>query len=121
MFAGQGDILLAGLTAGGAGAISGLANVYPRTLRRIHALHVAGDAEGAAGLQRVAARGERLGLNGGVPATKYAAALTTACAAGVRDAEARLRPRRPYAELSEGQKEEVRRTMEEMVAVEETL
>jgi hypothetical protein len=47
----------------------------------------------------------------GIASTKYAASIATAPRAGVKQASALLRPRRPYIEPSEDVKSQIRKTV----------
>lgn len=119
-FGGQSDFLIGGLSVGSAGCIAAFANVFPRTLKKIYDLYVAGQVEEAMKLHRVAAIAESFS-KAGIANTKYAVSLTSARWAGIQGAEEKLRPRRPYEELSEGVKKEIRGKVVEMVGIEESL
>lgn len=121
VFGGQADFLLAGLSVGSAGAITGFGNVAPKTLKRIYDLFSAGKFAEAVKIQRVSAFAEVIGKPG--PAgTKYAVSLTTAKEAGVQgELEEMLRPRRPYEALSAEQKRVVREKIGATVEIERSL
>ncbi|KAK2812737.1 hypothetical protein FQN50_001066 [Emmonsiellopsis sp. PD_5] len=117
VFGGQSDFLIGGLSVGSAGCIAAFANVFPKTISRIYELYKKGEVEEALRLHRIAALAESP-CKAGIASTKYAAAIFSAKAAGIEDAEELLKPRRPYEAPAEGVKENVRRVMEEMGRVE---
>lgn len=120
VFGGQSDFLIGGLSVGSAGCISAFANVFPKTAARIYELYVSGRGEEALVLQRKAALAETP-CKSGIALTKYAAAVFSAAAAGIEDAEEKLKPRRPYEEPDEGGKKMVRELMGGMVEIEKAL
>ncbi|KAL8680090.1 MAG: hypothetical protein Q9186_003674 [Xanthomendoza sp. 1 TL-2023] len=69
-FTGLGQQLLPVLTVGGAGAIDGLAAIFPRTLVRLYGLITSGEIEEARRLQEIVARGEGLVVGYGVVGAK---------------------------------------------------
>lgn len=119
-FGGQSDFLVGGLSSGSAGCIAAFANVFPRTLVRIYELYRAGAFAEALALHQKAALAEQP-CKSGIAATKYAAAINTARAAGIQDAETKLRPRHPYTEPSEATKKDVVAQMAELAKIEESL
>lgn len=120
VFGGQSDFLLAGLAVGSAGAISGFANVCPKTMRKCYELWVGGKQAEALKMQRTAAFAEVIGKSG-IANTKYGASLYSARQAGIEGSEEKLRPRRPYEPLSDAQKKSVYATIEETMKIEESL
>ncbi|KAI3328191.1 hypothetical protein F4824DRAFT_429766 [Ustulina deusta] len=119
-FGGQSDFLIGGLSVGSAGCIAAFANVFPRSIVQIYKLYKEGKYEDALALHRKAALAEQP-CKSGIAATKYAAAINTARAAGIEGAEEKLRPRRPYTEPSEAAKQNVVAEMAEMARIEEGL
>ncbi|KAK5110274.1 hypothetical protein LTR62_006127 [Meristemomyces frigidus] len=120
IYGGQSDFLLGGLSVGSAGCIAAFANVFPKTIKRVYDLYHSGDHAEALRIHRIAALAESLSKSG-IANTKFAAALTSAKAAGVEDAEEKLRPRRPYEGVDEATKKDIRRLMEEMIKIEDSL
>ncbi|PGH27642.1 hypothetical protein AJ80_00655 [Polytolypa hystricis UAMH7299] len=120
VFGGQSDFLIGGLSVGSAGCIAAFANVFPKTISRIYELYRMGKGEEALELHRKAALAESP-CKAGIASTKYAAAIFSAKAAGIEDAEEKLRPRRPYEPPSEAAKENVRKVMAEVAAIEAAL
>ncbi|KAH6657195.1 hypothetical protein BKA67DRAFT_554540 [Truncatella angustata] len=119
-FGGQSDFLLGGLASGSAGCICAFGNVFPRTVVRIYELWKNGDLEAARELQGKQALAEQA-IKAGIAVTKYAASVFTAPKAGIEDAESKFRPRRPYEEPGQAVKEKLRKTMEEVAGLEESL
>ena len=120
VFGGQSDFLISGMAVGSAGAISGFANVCPKTVKRVYDLYVQGKTAEALKMHQTAAFAEVIGKSG-IANTKYGASLTSAKAAGIQGAEEKLRPRRPYEALSEAQKADVRGIIADTVKIEESL
>ncbi|KAK3675385.1 hypothetical protein LTR78_004895 [Recurvomyces mirabilis] len=120
IFGGQSDFLLGGMAVGSAGCIAAFANVFPKTIRRIYDLYTQGKHDEALKIHRVAAMAESLSKSG-IANTKYAAALTSARAAGIGDAETKLQPRHPYEAPSDATKMEIKQKMEEMIKIEDSL
>ena len=110
VFGGQADFLLGGLAVGSAGCIAAFANVFPKSVARIFALWSAGREKEALVLQRALSLAESP-TKAGTANTKFAAAVTTAPRAGIRDARPLLRPRRPYEEPDSDSKQRIMDTM----------
>lgn len=119
-FGGQSDFLIGGLASGSAGCIAAFANVFPRTISHIYRLWKQGNTDEALRLHQIAAGAESV-TKAGIANTKYAVSLTSARWAGIEGAEEKLRPRRPYEEPEEKVKGEIRRRIEEMIKIEESL
>ncbi|KAG5951612.1 hypothetical protein E4U53_002688 [Claviceps sorghi] len=120
IFGGQSDFLFGGLAAGSAGCIAAFANVFPKLTAEIYRLYRAGELDDAMRLQRVAALAESPCKNG-IASTKYAAACHSADLAGIKDAEARFRPRHPYEEPSQEAKLAIKDVMSEARVLEKKL
>jgi 4-hydroxy-2-oxoglutarate aldolase len=117
IFGGQSDFMIGGLAVGSAGCIAAFANVFPRSLSKIYTLHKAGKLDEALSLHQKAALAESP-CKSGIAATKYAAAIYTAKAAGIKDAEEKLLPRRPYEAPSKAAMANVQEAMKEMSSIE---
>ncbi len=107
-FTGLGQQLLPVLMVGGAGAIDGLAAIFPRTVVRLYDLIKDGKWEEARQLQEVVARGEGLVVGHGVVGAKE----------GIRrvlgwDSECRLPLRKGMSDEAWGQWEGVVSELEE--------
>ncbi|KAG6009487.1 hypothetical protein E4U54_008549 [Claviceps lovelessii] len=120
IFGGQSDFLIGGLAAGSAGCIAAFANVFPKLTAEIYRLYQEGELDRAMRLQRVAALAESP-CKSGIASTKYAAAYHSAKLAGIKDAEARFRPRHPYEEPTSGAKMVIRDVMNEASELERKL
>jgi dihydrodipicolinate synthase/N-acetylneuraminate lyase len=120
VFGGQSDFIIGGLSSGSSGCIAAFANVFPKTISRIYALVQQGKTDEALILHQKAALAEQP-IKAGIAATKYAAAVHSATYAGIRDAPAKLRPRRPYLEPTNAIKERVKTTMAEVAKIEQSL
>jgi 4-hydroxy-2-oxoglutarate aldolase len=116
-FGGQSDFLIGGLAVGSAGCVAAFSNVFPKTISNIYNLYVNGKVEQALNLHRMAALAESP-VKAGIAATKYAVSQYSAVAAGIEDAEEKLRPRRPYLPVGEPVKENVKKVMEQLASME---
>lgn len=120
VFGGQSDFLIGGLASGSAGCIAAFANIFPKTIVKIYDLWMMGKHDHALALHRLAAQAEAP-TKAGIASTKYAASIFSAKRAGIANAEALLRPRRPYEEVTEGVKVKIRELMGPLSEVEDTL
>ncbi|GAB7353471.1 hypothetical protein MBLNU459_g3927t1 [Dothideomycetes sp. NU459] len=116
-YGGQSDFLIGGLASGSAGCIAAFANVFPKTLVKIYNLYKADKFEEAFELHQKAAQAESP-CKTGIAGTKYAAAIFSAKAAGIGEAEEKLAPRSPYAPPNQAVKKMVETAMEELNKVE---
>jgi 4-hydroxy-2-oxoglutarate aldolase len=120
VFGGQSDFIIGGLGSGSSGCIAAFANVFPKSISRIYTLVEEGRTDEALILHQKAALAEQP-IKAGIAATKYAAAVHSATYAGIKNAAAKLRPRRPYLEPSDAVKERVRKEMAEVAKIEQSL
>ncbi|KJR86871.1 uncharacterized protein SPSK_01848 [Sporothrix schenckii 1099-18] len=143
VYGGQADFLVGGLASGSGGCITAFGNVFPKTVVRIYEQWTGisakasatgapetkdartadareADRAAALALQHKAALAERP-CKSGIATTKYAASHFTAPLAGIQDAEAKLRPRRPYLEPSDAEKARCRELMADVAAIEKSL
>lgn len=119
-FGGQSDFLIGGLAAGSAGTIAGFGNVFPKTLVHIYDLYQQGKMQEAMELHKKAALAEQP-CKTGIASVKYAAALNTAKKAGIEGALEKLKPRRPYLEPSNAEKESIVAQTSVLLGIEESL
>ncbi|KAI1803620.1 aldolase [Daldinia bambusicola] len=119
-FGGQSDFLIGGLSVGSAGCIAAFGNVFPKTIVRIYKLYKEGKYQDALALHQKAALAEQP-CKAGIAATKYAAAIHTAKAAGIEGAVDKLKPRRPYIEPTDAAKKNIEAQMAEVASIESTL
>lgn len=94
MFSGQSDWLLPCLTGGGIGCVTGIGNVFPKSVSHLYSLWQQGNTEEARELQGRVALAESA-CKKGLAATKYGAFVFAGKAAGV-DSEEAFWPRKPY-------------------------
>ncbi|KAI5926866.1 aldolase [Camillea tinctor] len=120
VYGGQSDFLIGGLSVGSAGCIAAFANVFPKTIVQIYNLYKAGKFKEALELHQKAALAEQP-CKSGIAATKYAAAIHAAKAAGIENAAHLLKPRHPYLEPSEAAEKAVVQQMAEVSGIEQTL
>lgn len=120
VFGGQSDFLLGGMSVGSSGCIAAFANVFPKTISRIYGLWVEGKRDEAMKLHQKASLAEAP-CKAGIASTKYAAAIFSAKAAGIEDAQEKLRPRRPYEPPAEAVKKSIREVMAEVAEIEKNL
>ncbi|KAK9465761.1 Dihydrodipicolinate synthetase [Lipomyces arxii] len=71
VFAGQSDWLYPALAVGASGTITGVANLFPRTIVKLYYLYMSGKHEEALKLQREVAECEVAFAKGGISGTKY--------------------------------------------------
>ena len=116
-YGGQSDFLIGRLASGSAGCIAAFANIFPKTIVRIYQLCKSGRLEEAFALHQKAARAESP-CKAGIAGTKYAVAQFSAKAAGIEEAEEKLKPRSPYEPPSEMFKKTVKVAMEELNKIE---
>lgn len=119
-FGGQSDFLIGGLSVGSAGCIAAFGNVFPKVIVQIYKLFKEGKYQEALALHQKAALAEQP-CKAGIAATKYAAAIHTAKAAGIEGAVEKLKPRRPYIEPTDAAKKNIEAQMAELAAIECTL
>ncbi|KAJ5668878.1 hypothetical protein N7462_009948 [Penicillium macrosclerotiorum] len=120
IFGGQSDFLIGGLAAGSSGTIAGFANVFPKTIVQIYNFYQEGQYKEAMELHKKAALAEQP-CKTGIASVKYAAALNTAKAAGIEGALEKLKPRRPYVEPSEAEKNGIKSHFASLVDIEASL
>jgi len=94
--------------------------VMPKSIVKIYNLYQEGKVEEAMQLHQKAALTEQ-SIKSGIAATKYAASLHTAKAAGIANAEELLKPRSPYEAPSGAVKKMIKETTEVMGQIESSL
>ncbi|KAE9974099.1 hypothetical protein EG328_004031 [Venturia inaequalis] len=119
-FGGQSDFLIGGLASGSSGCICAFGNVMPKSIVKIYNLYQEGKVEEAMQLHQKAALAEQ-SIKSGIAATKYAASLHTAQAAGIANAEELLKPRTPYEPPSDAAKKMIKDTTEAIGQIEASL
>lgn len=119
-FGGQSDFLIGGLASGSSGCICAFGNVMPKTIVKIYELYQEGKFEEAMQLHKKAALAEQ-SIKSGIAATKYAASIHTAQAAGIVNAEEFLKPRAPYEAPSDAAKKMIQDTTRAMGQIKASL
>ncbi len=117
VFGGQSDFLIGGLSIGSAGCIAAFANIFPKSITRIYDLYTSGKTIEALDLHRIAAQAESP-CKAGIATTKYGAAIFSAKAAGIANAEDLLQPRSPYEPPSQAAKKTIREAMAQLNDIE---
>lgn len=119
-YAGQADFLVGGLAVGSAGCVSAFSNIFPKTISKIYDLYTGGKTREALDLHRKAALAETP-IKSGIASTKYAVSQYSAVAAGIDQAEEKLKPRKPYLPVGEAVKTNVRSKMDALSEIERSL
>jgi 4-hydroxy-2-oxoglutarate aldolase len=119
-YAGQADFLVGGLAVGSAGCVSAFSNIFPKVISRVYKLYTSGKTEEALDLHRKAALAETP-IKSGIASTKYAVSQYSAAAAGIENAEEKLKPRRPYLPVGDNVKANVKDRMGALAHIEGSL
>jgi dihydrodipicolinate synthase/N-acetylneuraminate lyase len=119
-FGGQSDFIIGGLAVGSAGCVAAFSNVFPKTTSKIYELYTSGKHQEALDLHRKAALAESP-VKAGIASTKYAVSQYSAVAAGIDNAEEKLKPRKPYLPVGDAVKQNVRKVMDGLSEIEKSL
>lgn len=119
VFAGQSDWLLPCLVAKGAGCVTGIGNVFPKSVCKLFSLWEEARVEEATQLQGLVAQAEKA-CKEGIAATKYGAGYFAGPPAGVLES-ASFWPRKPYKPLGEQKQKWVVNVMGVLAAYEKAL
>ncbi|RDW57671.1 hypothetical protein BP5796_12472 [Coleophoma crateriformis] len=119
VYGGSSDYLIPALIGGGSGCVTGIGNVYPKSVSKLYALYQEGKIAEAAKLQGLVAHAEKA-CKAGIAATKYGAAYFAGPVAGVND-KASFLPRKPYVPANETMQAWVVKTMAHLEKVEKEL
>jgi dihydrodipicolinate synthase/N-acetylneuraminate lyase len=119
-YAGQADFLVGGLAVGSAGCVSAFSNIFPKTISKIYDLYTSGKTREALDMHRKAALAETP-IKSEIASTKYAVSQYSAVAAGINQAEEKLKPRKPYLPVGEAVKTNVRSRMDALSEIERSL
>jgi dihydrodipicolinate synthase/N-acetylneuraminate lyase len=119
VYAGQSDWLVPCLSGSGAGCVTGVGNVFPKSVVRLFNLWQEGKVKEAMKLQGQVAQAEKA-CKEGISATKYGAAYFAGPAAGISDPE-RFYPRKPYKPLGKDKQTWVVNVMQHLVEYENSL
>ena len=94
MYGGSSDWLIPCLIGGGAGCVTGIGNVFPKSVAKLYALWTEGKVEEAVKLQGLVAQAEKACKEGIAP-TKFGASYFAGPKAGVLKRES-FYPRKPF-------------------------
>jgi dihydrodipicolinate synthase/N-acetylneuraminate lyase len=100
--------------------VSAFSNIFPKTISKIYDLYTGGKTREALDLHRKAALAETP-IKSGIASTKYAVSQYSAVAAGIDQAEEKLKPRKPYLPVGEAVKTNVRSRMDSLSEIERSL
>ncbi|KAL5363618.1 hypothetical protein BJX96DRAFT_167631 [Aspergillus floccosus] len=117
--AGSSDWLLPCLIGGGAGCVTGIGNVFPRSVAKLYSLWKEGKIEQARELQGLVAQAEKACKEGIAP-TKFAAGHFVGSKLGITDAQA-FWPRKPYKPSGKEIQEWVVSVMKHLAKMEDSL
>ncbi|OJJ48179.1 hypothetical protein ASPZODRAFT_112777 [Penicilliopsis zonata CBS 506.65] len=119
VYAGSSDWLIPCLSGGGVGCVTGIANVFPKSVARLYTLWKEGEFAEARKLQGLVAQAEKACKEGIAP-TKYASAYFAGPAAGIPDEKA-FWPRKPYKPSGTEKQQWVVKVMQHLVDLEKSL
>lgn len=120
VFSGQSDWLLPCLVAGGVGCVTGIGNVFPRSVVRLYALWQAGKFDEARQLQGKVALAEQA-CKKGLAATKFGAAHFVGKPLLGPSSAAAFHPRKPYKPASADLQQSTLATMRVLEELEQAL
>lgn len=119
VFSGQSDWLLPCLVSGGMGCVTGIGNVFPRSVVKLYSLWQEGKLDEARQLQGQVAQAESA-CKKGLAATKFGTAYFAGPAAGLEDQSLFL-PRKPYKLASKDLQASTILTMQILAKLESSL
>ncbi|KAJ5378656.1 hypothetical protein N7509_011775 [Penicillium cosmopolitanum] len=119
VYAGSSDWLLPCLIGSGSGCVTGIANVFPKSVSRLYALWNDGKIKEAQELQGLVAQAEKACKEGIAP-TKYAVGHFAGSAAGIADPKT-FWPRKPYLPVDGVKAAWVEKVMQHLVQIEQSL
>lgn len=119
VFSGQSDWLLPCLIGGGVGCVTGIGNVFPKSVARLYSLWQDGKIEEARELQGRVALAESA-CKKGLSATKYGTAYFAGPAAGLTD-QTLFYPRKPYKPAGKDLQKSTIEVMQHLAELESTL
>lgn len=119
VFSGQSDWLLPCLIGGGVGCVTGIGNVFPKSVAKLYSLWQEGKIEEAKELQGRVALAESA-CKKGLSATKYGTAYFAGPVVGLSD-ETLFYPRKPYKPAGEELKKSTIEVMQPLAKLENML
>ncbi|OJJ06017.1 hypothetical protein ASPVEDRAFT_140083 [Aspergillus versicolor CBS 583.65] len=119
VYAGSSDWLLPCLIGGGSGCVTGIGNVFPKSVAKLYSLWKEGKTQEATKLQGLVAQAEKACKEGIAP-TKFAAGYFAGPRAGVTDEKA-FWPRKPYKPSGKEKQDWVVKVMQHLVEIEQSV
>ncbi|KAL4752232.1 hypothetical protein BDW72DRAFT_212104 [Aspergillus terricola var. indicus] len=119
VYAGSSDWLIPCLIGGGSGCVTGIGNVFPKSVARLYTLWKDGKVQEATKLQGLVAQAEKACKEGIAP-TKFAAGYFAGPGAGVTDPKA-FWPRKPYRPSGKEKQDWVVQVMQHLVEIERSI
>lgn len=119
VYGGSSDWLIPCLIGGGAGCVTGIGNVFPKSVAKLYSLYTEGKVKEAVHLQGLVAQAERACKEGIAP-TKFGASYFAGPKAGVTKPES-FYPRKPYLPSAKPMQEWVIEVMRGLDEFEKTL
>lgn len=119
VYGGSSDWLIPCLIGGGGGCVTGIGNVFPKSVSRLYALWKEGNVSEAVKLQGLVSQAEKACKEGIAP-TKYGAAVFAGPKAGILEVE-KFWPRKPYLPSPKPMQDWVVDVMMHLDEVEKTL
>lgn len=119
VFAGQSDWLVPCLSGGGQGCVTGVGNVFPKSVCRLYRLWEEGRIQEAVKLQGLVAQAEKA-CKEGIAATKFGTAYFAGPVVGLNDPEI-FYPRRPYKPAGKDMQNWIINVMKHLVEVESSI
>lgn len=116
---GASDYLIPSLVVGGSGCVTGVANIFPKSVAKLYMLYQEGRIEEAVKFQGMLAHGEKA-CKLGIAPTKYGAAHFAGPLAGNHDKTTYF-PRKPYTPVNETMQSWIIKSMEALETVEKDL
>jgi len=119
VYGGSSDWLVPCLIGGGGGCVTGIGNVFPKSVSRLYALYQEGKVAEAVHLQGLVSQAEKACKEGIAP-TKFGASYFAGPKAGVTEKE-KFWPRKPYLPSPKAMQDWVIEVMSTLDAVEKSL
>lgn len=119
VYAGSSDWLIPCLAGGGVGCVTGIANIFPKSVVKLYSLWNEGKFKEVKELQGLVAQAEKA-CKEGIALTKYGAFLFAGPAAGLIDPKT-FWPRKPYVPVGADKSAWVEKVMKHLVEVENSL
>ncbi|KAH8682895.1 hypothetical protein BGZ60DRAFT_443488 [Tricladium varicosporioides] len=119
VYGGSSDWLISCLIGGGSGCVTGIGNVFPKSVSKLYSLYEQGEVSEAVKLQGLVAQAEKACKEGIAP-TKFGASYFAGPKAGVVEKE-KFWPRKPYLPSPKPMQEWVVEVMKQLDEIEKSL